>query len=254
MKVRFKSEDIMEEEISLKELYQIIKKHFFTILIAMVSGVIIALLTMMFLVTPKYNSEAQLLVNQQSSQQNIQASEIQTNIQMINTYRDIITGHSMLSSVNKSLGDKYTIGQLSSAISVDQGQNSQAFKISATMETAVEAQTVLNNLISIFEDTIDEFYGEVGARIFVLSPATFNPNRVSPKLIVYILIGAIIGIAISVLIIFIIELMDTTVKEDEYLVQLGLINLGHIYELTNKELKQTRLTKKETNSKSRERI
>ena len=244
----------MEEEISLKELYQIVKKHFLTILIAMVTGVIIAVLAMMFLVTPKYNSEAQLLVNQQPTQQNIQASEIQTNIQMINTYRDIITGHSLLSSVNEKLGNRYTIGELSSAISVEQGQNSQAFKISATMETAEEAQTVLNELITIFENTIDEFYGDVGARIFVLSPATYNPNRVSPKLIIFILIGAIIGLAISVIIIIFMELMDTTVKEDDFLVQLGLINLGHVYELSAKELKQTRLSSDQGKSRVRERV
>lgn len=244
----------MEEEISLKELYQIVKKHFLTILIAMVTGVIIAVLAMIFLVTPKYNSEAQLLVNQQPTQQNIQASEIQTNIQMINTYRDIITGHSLLSSVNEKLGNRYTIGELSSAISVEQGQNSQAFKVSATMETAEEAQTVLNELIEIFENTIDEFYGDVGARIFVLSPATYNPNRVSPKLIIFILLGGIIGLAFSVIIILVIELMDTTVKEDDYLAQLGLINLGHVYELSTKELKQTRLSSEQGKSRTRERI
>lgn len=220
----------------------------------MVTGVIIAVLAMMFLVTPKYNSEAQLLVNQQPTQQNIQASEIQTNIQMINTYRDIITGHSLLSSVNEKLGNRYTIGELSSAISVEQGQNSQAFKISATMETAEEAQTVLNELIEIFENTIDEFYGDVGARIFVLSPATYNPNRVSPKLIIFILLGGIIGLAFSVIIILVIELMDTTVKEDDYLAQLGLINLGHVYELSTKELKQTRLSSEQGKSRTRERI
>jgi len=244
----------MEEEISLKELYQIVKKHFFTILIAIVSGIIIAVLAMMFLVTPKYNSEAQILVNQQANQQNIQVSEIQSNIQMINTYRDIITGHSLLSGVNESLGSKYTIGELSEAISVEQGQNSQAFKITAVMETAEEAQIVLNELVKTFEARIGEIYGDAGASIFVLSPATYNPNRVSPRLIIFILIGAIIGLAISVLIILVIELMDTTVKEDDYLAQLGLINLGHVYELSTKELKQTRLSSEKGKSRVRERV
>ena len=244
----------MEEEISLKELYQIVKKHFLTILISMIVGVLVSVLAMMFLVTPKYNSEAQLLVNQQSSQQNIQVSEIQSNIQMINTYRDIITGQSVLSTVNENLGGQYTITQLRDAITVDQGQNSQAFKVTAVMETAEDAQLVLNELVTTFETTIGEIYGDVEASIFVLSPATFNSNRVSPKLIIFILIGAIIGLAISILIILIIELMDTTVKEDDFLVQLGLINLGHVYELTNKELKQSRLSAGQEQRRARERV
>lgn len=244
----------MEEKITLKELYQIVKKHFFTILIAIVSGIIIAVLAMMFLVTPKYISEAQLLVNQQSSQQNIQVSEIQSNIQMINTYRDIITGQSVLGRVNEKLGNQYTIGSLRDAITVEQGQNSQAFKVTAVMETAEEAQLLLNELVATFEATIGEIYGDVGASIFVLSPATYNPNRVSPRLVIFILIGAVIGLTISMIIILIIEFMDTTVKEDDYLTQLGLINLGHVYELSTKELNQTRLSSEIGKSRVRERV
>lgn len=244
----------MEEEISLKELYQIVKKHFFTIVISTIVGVLVAALAMMFLVTPKYNSEAQLLVNQQTSQQNIQVSEIQSNIQMINTYRDIITGQSVLSRVNENLGNQYTIGELRSAISVVQQQNSQAFRVTATMETAEDAQLVLNELVATFEATIGEIYGNAEASIFVLSPATFNPNRVSPRLIMFVLIGAVIGLAISMLVILIMELMDTTVKEDDFLTQIGLINLGHVYELSSKELTQSRLTNGQSQRRVRERV
>jgi len=48
--------------------------------------------------------------------------------------------------------------------------------------------------------------------------------------------------------------MDTTVKEDEFVSQLGLINLGHVYELSNKELKQSRLSAKTSKTNSRERL
>lgn len=246
----------MEEEISLKELYQIVNKHFLTIVIAIVTGIIISVLAMIFLVTPKYNSEAQLLVNQQSesAQTQILTSEIQSNIQMINTYRDIITGHSVLTRVNESLGNKYTIAELQDSITVDQGQNSQAFKVTAVMGTAQEAQLVLTELLNTFETTIGDIYGNSGTSIFVLSPATYNPYRVSPRLIIFILIGAVIGLAISILIIIVMELMDTTVKEDDYLVQLGLINLGHVYELSSKELKQSRLSANKGQTKARERV
>lgn len=244
----------MKEEVSLKELYQILKKHFFTIVIAIVLGIIVSVLMMIFLITPKYNSEAQLLVNQQGevTQTTIQTNEIQANIQLINTYSDIITGHSILTQVNNNLGSNYPINTLSNAINVGQSTNSQAFNLTVTMETPEEAQLVLNEVINVFEATVREVYDV--ASILVLSPATYNPNRVSPKLIIFILIGAVIGLAISLLIVLILELMDTTVKEDEFLVQLGLINLGHVYELTNKELKQTRLAGSQGQNGTRERI
>lgn len=246
----------MEEELSLKELYQIVKKHFLTILIAMVSGIIVLVLVMTFLVTPKYNSEAQLLVSQQkeSAQSQILTSEIQGNVMLINTYQDIIKGHSTLSKVNENLGTSYPIVTLERAIDVSQSTNSQAFNITVTMETAEEAQSILSELISVFEQTIQGVPAFNSASTLILSPASFNPNKVSPSLTLFILLGAVIGLAFSFIIVLAVELMDTTVKEDEFLTQLGLINLGHIYELSNKELKQSRLSVKQDKKRARERV
>lgn len=247
----------MQEEISLKELYQIAKKHIFTLLSATLAGVLVSVLFMMFFVTPQYSSQAQLLVNQQQGTETataIQYNEIQSNIQLINTYRDIITGHSVLSQVAENLGGSYTPGELREAISVTQPQNSQAFYITATMETAEEAQAVVSQVVSTFESTVREVYGAEKTSIFVLSPASFNPNKVSPSLVMYALIGAVIGLALSVVAILVIELMDTTIKDNDFLAQQGLINLGQIYELSAKELKGSRLGSGQSQSRMRERV
>ena len=246
----------MQEEISLKELYQIAKKHLFTLLSAVLVGVLVSVLVMMFFVTPKYSSQAQLLVNQQqATQAPIQYNEIQSNIQLINTYRDIITGHSVLSQVSENLGGNYQPGTLREAISVTQSQNSQAFYVTATMETPEEAQAVVSEVVSTFESTVSQVYGADNTSIFVLSPASFNPSRVSPSLIMFALIGAVIGLAISVVVILVIELMDTTIKDDDFLAQQGLINLGHVYELSAKELKGSRLSAgQQSQSRMRERV
>lgn len=245
----------MQEEISLKKLYQIAKKHIFTLLLATLAGVLVSVLVMMFFVTPQYSSQAQLLVNQQqATQAPIQYNEIQSNIQLINTYRDIITGHSVLSQVSESLDGNYSPNILREAISVTQSQNSQAFYVTATMETAEEAQMVVSEVVSTFESTVNEVYGAENASIFVLSPASFNPNKVSPSLIMYALIGAVIGLALSVFAILVIELMDTTIKDDDFLAQQGMINLGQIYELSAKELKGSRLGSVQSDGRMRERV
>jgi len=249
-------EDIMEEEISLKELYQIVKKHFFTIIIATILGVLASVLVMMFFVTPKYSSEAQLLVSQQQdgNQSPTLTSEIQGNVLLINTYQDIIKGYSTLSKLNENLGTNYSIGMLEKAINVSQSTNSQAFNIAVTMETPEEAQTILNELIRVFEDTIQGVPAFNSASTLILSPASFNPNKVSPSLTIYILIGALMGLIVSLVIILIIELKDTTVKDEEFLTQLGVINLGRVYELSTKELKQTRLVNGKNQNRLRERV
>jgi len=243
----------MEEEISLKELYQILKKHFFTIVTAILIGTVVSVMVMIFFVTPKYSSEAQLLVNQQgdANQSTIQNNEIQANIQLINTYSDILTGHSVLKQVNENLNNMYSVSTLNDAVSVNQSQNSQAFNVSVVMETAEEAQMILNEIINVFEATVQEVYKNNVTSIYVLSPASYNSNRVSPSLTVHILLGAMLGLLFSLLIVLIIELMDTTVKDEEFITQQGIISLGRIYELSPKELKQTRLINKKNNLRER---
>lgn len=243
----------MEEEISLKELYQILKKHFFTIVTAILIGTVVSVMVMIFFVTPKYSSEAQLLVNQQgdANQSTIQNNEIQANIQLINTYSDILTGHSVLKQVNENLNNMYSVSTLNNAVSVNQSQNSQAFNVRVVMETAEEAQMILNEIINVFETTVQEVYKNNVTSIYVLSPASYNSNRVSPSLTMYILLGAMLGLVFSLLIVLIIELMDTTVKDEEFITQQGIISLGRIYELSPKELKQTRLINNKNNLRER---
>lgn len=52
----------MEETISLKEIFDILKKHVAAILISMFAGLALASVATFFIITPKYNSQAQLIV------------------------------------------------------------------------------------------------------------------------------------------------------------------------------------------------
>lgn len=245
-----------QEELSLKDLYQIVKKHFFTMVIATIIGVLASVLVMMFFVTPKYSSEAQLLVSQQQdgNQSPILTSEIQGNVLLINTYQDIIKGYSTLSKVNENLGTNYSIDVLENAINVSQSTNSQAFNIAVTMESAEEARSILNELINVFESTIQGVPAFNSASTLILSPASYNSNRVSPSLTLYVLLGAILGLMVSIVIVLIVELIDTTVKDEDFLTQMGIINLGRVYELSTKELKQTRLINNKNQNRLRERV
>lgn len=233
----------MQEEISLWDLWKIFKKHVFKIVILTVLGAIVSTVFMMFFVTPKFESRAQLIVvnRQGTSQSEINLGDIQSSVQLINTYGEIITGDSVLSQVNENMGSQYTLGQLKDAVSLQQSQNSQAFNITVTMEAPDEAQNVLNNVIIVFEDIVTEVYDSEDPNIFVLSPPSYNPNKVSPSLPLYVIIGAFLGGVLSLIIVFILEISDTTVKDEDFMASLGLVKLSQISDLSSKDLDRTRL-------------
>ncbi|MRI80791.1 hypothetical protein GIY11_01935 [Aerococcaceae bacterium DSM 109653] len=243
----------MQEDIRIKDIYGIIKKHIVKILLSIITGVMIAYLALIYLAVPQYSSEAQLLVTQDlDAGEMIQVSEIEQNIQMINTYRDIILGEAVLAQVNEHLGNKYTVNGLNRAISVEQSPNSQAFYIEVTESTPEKAQAIVQEVVVTFDEKIKEIYGDVGTQVYVLSPASFNPAKTSPNTTFFILIGLMFGLVIGGLIALLFELMDATIHGDEFLNQLGLNNLGPVDQMTNKELKNTRLRIKIENATFRE--
>lgn len=242
---------MQQEEISLKDLWNLFKKHAFRIFSLMIVGIIASILFMIFLVIPQYESQAQLLVNsrdQSVTQNTIQYSELQASSQLINTYRDIIRGDAVLTEVSDEMNNVLSVSELRNAISVEQSPNSQAFNVTVQTDSPQRSQDILYSVITQFEEVVREVYEE--SNIFILSPASYNPNRVSPSLPIYAIIGALIGIALSVLLILILEISDTTVKDEEFMNSLGITHLGSINELSAKEVKQSRIA---SSTKTRER-
>lgn len=245
----------MEQEISLLDLWNLFRKYFVRIVGMTIIGAALAVAFMLLFVDRKYESEAQLLVNQSSDQDTaIQYNEIQTNVNLVNTYKDIIRGNAVLEGVNENLGNVFTIDELRNAITVEQSPNSQAFYISAIMDSPTDAQNVVINVITEFEDTLREFYGEEVSSINLVSAATYNPNQVSPILIIYALIGGMLGFIIMAGIALVKELMDTRVKSVDDLTNMGMIRLGEINELTNAQVKKNRYRIETDNTPLRRRV
>ena len=78
----------MEETISLEELFQVLKKKALLILMTTIAGIGLAAVVTFFLITPKYDSAAQLIVQNKQAEganPNIQ-NDINGNVLLINTY------------------------------------------------------------------------------------------------------------------------------------------------------------------------
>lgn len=94
----------MEETISLKEIFEVLRKHLASIIIAMFAGLALAGIATFFVITPKYSSQAQLIVTlPQSETANV--NDVNTNLQMINTYKDMIVSDLVLNEVK----DRHTL-------------------------------------------------------------------------------------------------------------------------------------------------
>lgn len=226
----------MEEEISLVELFEIIKKRLGLIINLTLTGLLIVSFYTFFVATPEYSSTTQLLVNRSQQTDMIQRSDIDTNVQLINTYKDIIKGPVILDEVRDDLNLSQSHGALSNQITISNEANSQVFSIRVTDTNPHNAATIANTTANVFKENLNEIMNV--DNVTVISAAEANLNPISPNHTLNLAIGVVLGGMIGVGLAFLLEFMDNTVKDERFIVEeLGWTSLGRIAEMNAEELK-----------------
>ena len=114
-----------------------------------------------YALVPKYTSNTQILVHQKKTNANDNNSNNQqaytnqqADVQMINTYKDLIVSRAILNKVvaeiNSSQNAKLTVGHLQKEVAITNKQNSQIFTVSVTDPSPKQSALVANLLTKTF--------------------------------------------------------------------------------------------------------
>lgn len=226
----------MGEEMSLVELLSMLKKRISLIFNMVLVGLVIAAFYTFFIAIPKYSATSQLLVNRTQDTEVIQRADIDTNVQLINTYSDIIENAIILDSVIEELNLAQSVNQMKDKINVTTSENSQVFTLEVIDENPYIAAEIANTTSIVFKENLDSIMNV--DNVSIISQASADLNPVSPNntlnLIIGVMLGGIVGLGIAMLL----EFLDTSVKDEKFIVeQLGWTNLGRISEMDAEELK-----------------
>jgi capsular polysaccharide biosynthesis protein len=228
----------MEKTYTVKQLLDMFKKHIQLILTCMFAGLALSGVVTFFIITPKYSSQAQLVVTlPQSDSTNV--NDVNSNLQMINTYKDFIVSDLVLNQVQSRLDTQYKIEmepkEIKNLISVEQSQNSQMFSIIVTTTKSVEAAHIANTVAKTFQDNAKDVLNV--DRITITSSAVAESDPVSPNKKLFLAAGLILGALIGIIATLLIELMDRTVKDATFLTEeLGFTLLGTVPEISDKDI------------------
>ncbi|MDF2037701.1 Wzz/FepE/Etk N-terminal domain-containing protein [Cytobacillus oceanisediminis] len=220
----------MEETISLKELFQTLKKRFSLIIAITIIAVMISGIVSYFVLTPIYQSSTQILVNQAKDEQGVYtAGEVQTNLQLINTYNVIIKSAAILELVKKELDLGSTTGALNEKITVQSEQNSQVVTISVQDEDPQMAADIANKTAEVFQKEIVNIMNVNNVTILAKAELGENPSPVKPQPLLNIAIATVVGLMAGVGIAFLLEYLDNTIKDEQDIEKaVGLPVLGVI--------------------------
>ncbi|CZQ97012.1 lipopolysaccharide biosynthesis [Trichococcus palustris] len=226
----------MKEEVSLKDLMAIIKQRMWIIISFGTLGLLLSAVYTFLIVTPMYDSTTQLLVNRTNDGTNsIQLNDINSNVQMINTYKDIIKGPVILEGVKEKLNLDYTVEQLAEMIVIGVNQNSQVFSLTVTAPNAGEAAEIANGIAATFQSAIFDIMNV--ENVSIISGATVNSKPVSPVAVNNLVIGLGVGLLFGFGIALLRYALDKTIDDHQFVAQtIGWPNLGVISELNKEEL------------------
>ena len=256
-----------DNTIDLTQLLQLCRRHIWALILWSVGLALVGWGIANFVISPKYSSSAQILVNQKSNKNDPNAAynTQQANMQLVNTYKDIVTSHVILKDASDRLanpvrvvkkakpakyrttddgrkvlvrkaqpavierdGKAYSVSasQLAKNISVATQQQSQVFSVSAKANTPEKAKAEANAVARSFRDQIPNIMNI--NNVTIVAPAT-NGVQSFPNVKLFTLAGFVVGLVLTLAVVIIREMNDTTVRDDEFLTrELGLTNLGQI--------------------------
>ncbi|PEQ95867.1 capsular biosynthesis protein [Bacillus sp. AFS006103] len=219
----------MEEKVQLFDILHALKKRWMLIfLITVLTGLISGAISY-YLLIPAYQSSTQLLVNQKNSENQLDTALMRSNVELINTYRDIIKSPTILVKVIDKLNLSESVDELNQSITVDSTGDSQVFTLIVENTNPATAVEIANEVSETFQQEIKGIMNVDNVSILARAEYKDNPIPVSPRPLLNIAIAIVVGLMMGIGIAYLLELLDNTLKDDhDVAAQLGLPVIGTI--------------------------
>ncbi|WP_368503146.1 YveK family protein [Alkalihalophilus sp. As8PL] len=228
----------MEETISLKDIYNTLRRRLMLLILVPVIAVVLAGLVSYLVLTPIYQSSTQILVNQTQQDQSFSQNDIRTNVELINTYTVIIKSPTILDKVIAEANLTESFSDLNNKISVSSENNSQVMNIRVEHERPEVAAQIANTIATVFQREIVEIMSVDNVSILSSAQVSDSPSPIKPNPTLNMAIAFVVGLMTAVGIAFLLEFLDTTIKSEEDIESLlELPILGAIPDM-NKEIKR----------------
>lgn len=212
------------EEIKIKEIFNIIwEKKVLIIVITIAFAIAGAVYTLAFK-TPIYTAYTRIVLvmtgydNKKESKNetnggSITTADIALNSQLVSTYSEIAKSNNVIREVISNLGINATEGGIRSNLSITSVEDTEVIRIQVTNANAVYAAKIANEIAKVFSKKVREIYNI--SNIYTLdeaetpgAPSNINHTK-------DVLLFMIIGMIISLTYVFIVSMLDNTVKTVE---------------------------------------
>lgn len=202
------------EVIDLTEILSAVRQHLLELIFVTLAAALVGFMASKFLMTPKYDSSALMIVNtRQDVNANVTSDQINSATKLVSTYSIIIKSDTVLQQVIDNLGLNLTYAQLNKRVTVAAVDDTQVMKITVQSDSPEWARQVCEQIITVAPDVIKEAV-EAGS-VKVISNASLATEPVSPNIKKNTMLAAAVGFVLVIGIIVLQVLLDNKINTEE---------------------------------------
>jgi len=185
----------------------------------------------------KYTSVGKLLVRHSATRiaedGNIPAESINTlnaAARLLNTYTEIFKTNTFFNKIAADSGTAYSANQLKGMVTYSSLNETEVLQVEVLCTDKIEARQLCELILDNAQSEVERIGS--GGSVIVVDEATTPTSPTSPNKTLNTILGILLGAVLGAVIIFIIELLDTRVKnEDDLVSKFDLPILGVIPDL-----------------------
>ncbi len=206
---------VLKEEINLVKILEIILKLWWFVLIFAIIVGLVAFSISSFLMTPMYTSTAKVYVDgsQRPAGEGTTISDLTTNTRLLSTYIEILCTDRFLGTVAGESNYNTSAAEIKGNITMNAANETEILEIKYADTSPERARDILQQLLNNAQKEIPAVMN--GCQVKVLDNASLPKSTSSPNIKQNTFIGIFIGIVLGIAVIFIKELLDTRIKDED---------------------------------------
>jgi capsular polysaccharide biosynthesis protein len=232
----------VNNELDLKDYLRILAKRIWLIVAIVVLATAAAGVVSFAFLDPVYEASTKLIVNnaKQSAGNPMDLNDLNFNIRLIDTYKEIIKSHAIMDKVaeeNPQFG--LTGEQLIKMAQVSSVNNSQVMTVKVQDHSYRKAAEIANAISIVFQREIPHILSVDNVSILNEADPDKSPGPVKPNKMLNIAIAFVVSLMAAVGLAFLLEMLDDTIKSERDVQELlNLPTLGVIHRIKPGDLNE----------------
>ena len=210
-------------KVEIYELWKTIRQRKLLIAAITISAVIVTGLLSFYVIKPVYEVTSTLVVQTNSTNNQIGYNDLMVNQKLVKTYSEIIKSRYICETVIQKLDLRISVKELLEKIRVKAADESLITSITVTDKNPVQAVEIANTFAQTFAANLKFVMRVDNVTILDLAKLSIDVVPVRPRPYLYMAIAGALSLMAAVGLAFLLESLDRTVKTEERLEEIMAI-------------------------------